>query len=233
MPNRLLLTRSVTTYNRLLAAYPLLTKSATGAVLSALGELISQSCSSSASTQVKRQTPAETPAETPSEASVMNRIRAALATPQYSKLLLMFLYGALVNAPINHFSYKWINRFTNTKVIARWRRLAQLCGSWVLVTPVQVFLLLVTLTLVNMGQAGGQKLARCLPHLKENLRARYVKMLSSSLVSSTVFVSFAQQLIPPEKWSVFFSFAYAALGTGQNMYLKKHSSAEKKGDASD
>ncbi|CAR22150.1 KLTH0C08404p [Lachancea thermotolerans CBS 6340] len=196
-------------YNVLLTKYPLLTKMVTGAVLSALSELVSQFTTAS-KTQDKDE----------KQLSILQKLASALQKPRYRKLLSMFLYGGLVNAPINHFCYGWITRFTSRNVAPKWKRMAQLCGSWFIVSPVQVFFLVIALTLVNLDQ-GASKLSQKLDAVKSSLRSKYGPMLSSSVISATAFVSIAQQFIAPEKWSVFFSFAYAALNTGQNIYLKR------------
>ncbi|CUS21617.1 LAQU0S03e06722g1_1 [Lachancea quebecensis] len=201
----------VTRYNVLLTRYPLLTKMATGAVLSAVSELVSQLTTTSKAKDSNEK-----------RLSMSQKLAHALQKPSYRKLLSMFLYGGLVNAPINHFCYGWITRFTSQNVTPKWKRMAQLCGSWFIVSPIQVFFLVIALTLVNLDQEA-YKLSQKLNAVKTSLRSRYGPMFSSSVVSATAFVSIAQQFITPEKWSVFFSFAYAALNTGQNIYLKRGS----------
>ncbi|CEP61222.1 uncharacterized protein LALA0_S02e09494g [Lachancea lanzarotensis] len=203
----------VLVYNSLLARRPLLTKIATGAILSALSELISQLTTTSAQKTDENLK------------GGFHKIRSLLQRPKYQKLLLMLLYGGVVNAPINHFFYQWLTLFTNKRIAPKWRRLAQLCGSWCVISPIQVFGLITALTLVNLGP--GEKdgpASKKLKAVQDSLQTRYGTMLTSSILSSTVFVSVAQQFIAPEKWSVFFSFAYAALNTGQNIYMKLSSS---------
>lgn len=175
-------------YNSLLQKYPLLTKSFTGAILSAIGELISQWLTVRGPEKLKK----------------LKLIKVAC----------MLLYGATVNAPINHYGYKWIQDYTIKKVDVKWRKIAQLGASWFIVSPVQVFGLLMVLTTINSEKR------ITMGKIQNAIKNRYVPMLSSSLVSSTVLISVAQRYISPEKWSVFFSFAYACLGVGQNVYLK-------------
>ncbi|SCU80469.1 LADA_0B07646g1_1 [Lachancea dasiensis] len=203
------------TYNVLLQRRPLLTKIATGAVLSALSELISQFTTPSV------QTLGENDDGRPK--SSLQKVKSLLQKPKYCKLLVMLLYGGLVNAPINHYFYGWITQFTNRSVAPRWKRLAQLCGSWFVVSPIQVLGLITALTLVNSPE---QQMSHKLTAVAASLRARYGPMLTSSVISSTAFVSIAQQYISPEKWSVFFSLAYAVLNTGQNIYMKISSEPE-------
>ncbi|SCU93912.1 LAME_0F05424g1_1 [Lachancea meyersii CBS 8951] len=200
-------TNPVLAYNSLLARRPLLTKMVTGAVLSALSELISQ-C-----TTLNTQTTSEKPK------SGLYRLKQLLLMPKYRKMVFMLLYGGLVNAPINHYFYRWLTLLTSQKVGPKWRRLAQLCGSWFVISPIQVFGLITALTLVNLDTSK-EHISQKIKAVWASLKSRYGPMLTSSIVSSTVFVSVAQQYISTEKWSVFFSFAYAMLNTGQNIYMK-------------
>lgn len=181
-------------YNYLLKKRPLLTKIVTGAVLNAASELISQ-----LTTQSKEDNEGQK-----RSSGSLEKLKQLIQKPRYFKLIAMLLYGGLVNAPISHFCYKWITYFTDRRVAAKWKRLAQLCGSWFVVSPIQVFFLITALTLVNLD-AKSAKLSQGLQAVKANLRSKYAPMLSSSIVSSTAFVSIAQQYIAPEKWSVFLS----------------------------
>ncbi|SCW01612.1 LAFE_0E03488g1_1 [Lachancea fermentati] len=193
-------------YNEQLQKNPLLVKAITGAVLSATGELISQSTAAASSQRDEKLS------------TLKEKLKYITSVPKYKKIFMMLLYGGLINAPISHYLYKWITVVTNKHVVAKWRRLAQLCGSWLVVSPIQVFFLVIALTIVNIEQR--LSVNKCMTSIKESLKNKYTPMLTSSIVSSTVFVSLAQQLITPEKWSVFLSFAYAGLNTAQNIYMK-------------
>lgn len=193
-------------YNKALTQHPLLTKALTGAILSSLGELVSQLSTGLVSREGQ---------------TTLKRLKAVLkiVARQPSKILLMFCYGGLINAPINHYLYGWITQVTNGKIVnVTLRKLLQLLASLLIVSPIQVGFLVSSLTVVN--QNVGWALAKYPPMIKENLRAKYLKILSSSWVTSTILVSIAQKYVAPAKWSVFFSFAYAILATGQNIYLK-------------
>lgn len=193
-------------YNRALAQKPLLTKVLTGALLSSLGELISQLTTGIVSHKHQE---------------ILKKLRyvGRIITRNPSKILLMFCYGGFINAPINHYLYGWITQVTNSRIVGtKLRKFVQLAASLAIVSPIQVGCLVSSLTVVN--QNVGWALTKYPPLIRENLRAKYFKILSSSLVTSTILVSIAQKYIAPAKWSVFFSFAYAVLGTGQNIYLK-------------
>ncbi|GAV52234.1 hypothetical protein ZYGR_0AG02250 [Zygosaccharomyces rouxii] len=199
-------------YNRALAQKPLLTKVLTGALLSSLGELTSQLTTGFISK--KKQ-------------GIFKKLWyvGKIVARNPSKILLMFCYGGFINAPINHYLYGWITQITNGKIVStKLRKLVQLIASLAIVSPIQVGCLISALTVVN--QNVGWALSKYPPMIRENLKAKYFKILSSSLVTSTVLVSIAQRYISPAKWSVFFSFAYAILGTGQNIYLKIASTAK-------
>lgn len=199
-------------YNRALTQKPLLTKILTGALLSSIGELSSQLTTGFIS---KRQE------------GLLKKLSyvGEIIARNPSKILLMFCYGGFINAPINHYLYGWITQITRGNIVnTKLRKIVQLIASLTIVSPVQVGCLISALTVVN--QNVGWALSKYPSMIRENLKAKYFKILSSSLVTSTVLVSIAQRYIPPAKWSVFFSFAYAILGTGQNTYLKIASTIE-------
>lgn len=201
------------TYNRLLLKHPLLVKSLTGASLSSLGELISQW------TTIVAQGNGKKDEESDGQKSALQTLKRLISEPNLLKILIMFCYGGLINAPINHFMYRYITKFTNLHIRSpKTRNFAQLAAAMSVVSPIQVLFLIGTLTVVN-NQVGAS-LIKIWPQIKRNIRERYTKILTSSCLTSTFLVSFAQRFIEPEKWSVFFSFAYAILGTGQNIYLK-------------
>lgn len=200
----------ISIYNGLLAKHPLLVKSITGALLSSLGELISQWTAilygslQSEGTEKYR--------------SWKVICAQLIREPKILKVLVMFCYGGLINAPINHFMYRRITAITGRYFeSARTRSLVQLLAALAVVSPIQVLFLVAILT-INTHFDGDVN--RLWIHIKRSVKSKYVKVLTSSCVSTTVLVSLAQRYIEPEKWSVFFSFAYAILGTGQNIYLK-------------
>ncbi|CAR26255.1 ZYRO0B05434p [Zygosaccharomyces rouxii] len=199
-------------YNRALAQKPLLTKVLTGAILASLGELTSQLTTGFISKK---------------QQGILKKLSyvGKIIARNPSKILLMFCYGGFINAPINHYLYGWITQITNGKIVStKLRKLVQLIASLAIVSPIQVGCLVSALTVVN--QNVGWALSKYPSMIRENLKAKYFKILSSSLVTSTILVSIAQRYISPAKWSVFFNFAYAILGTGQNIYLKIASTAK-------
>lgn len=203
----------VKTYNRLLLRHPLLVKSITGASLSSLGELISQWAA------IVIQKDESKDEKQHQRKSLLHTLKRLICEPKLLKIFIMFCYGGLINAPINHFMYRYITQITNAHIRSpKARQLTQLLAALSIVSPTQVFFLISTLTVVNTRLQGN--ILTIWPHIQRNLKAQYAKILTSSCLTSTFLVSFAQKFIEPEKWSVFFSFAYAVLGTGQNIYLK-------------
>lgn len=101
---------------------------------------------------------------------------------------------------------------------ARIKKTVQLLASLSMVAPLQVLFLVSTLTLLNSKV--NNDIPAMLRAIKQGLKSKYLKILTSSWVSTSVLVSIAQNFIEPEKWSIFFSFAYAFLGTAQNIFLK-------------
>lgn len=204
----------IRTYQQLLLKHPLLVKSITGASLSSLGELISQWTAIVVQKDEKSDEKLAGHRE-----SRLYTLKRLICEPKLLKIFIMFCYGGLINAPINHFTYRYITQLTNAHIRSpRVRKLAQLLAALSVVSPIQVLFLISTLTVVNSRLDAG--VLSVWHHIRRNVRARYSKILTSSCLTSTILVSFAQKFIEPEKWSVFFSFAYAVLGTGQNIYLK-------------
>ncbi|SSD61214.1 uncharacterized protein SCODWIG_02975 [Saccharomycodes ludwigii] len=206
-----------TKYNILLKKRPLLVKILTGSVLSSLNELISTTLTSSKGNKTNLQV-------------------------LYKKIILMMFYGGLINSPINHYGYKLLVSFTkNLKVKNSIRNLIQLCCSLTVITPIQVLLLIVTLTIVNLPILNANSalvsiklfindFKKILGLLQKNIKSKFPKVYLSSLISSTLFVSFAQHYLQPENWSIFFSFAYTALNTSQNIYIKLKQKEEKESE---
>lgn len=189
-------------------------KSLTGAVLSSMGELISQCTVSVAASTGNHEEDAEK-----ASLHAPNKIRKILADLKLSKVFFMFCYGGLINAPINHYMYGWITNATNKRMMsARIKKTVQLLASLSMVAPLQVLFLVSTLTLLNSKV--NNDIPAMLRAIKQGLKSKYLKILTSSWVSTSVLVSIAQNFIEPEKWSIFFSFAYAFLGTAQNIFLK-------------
>lgn len=199
-------------YDKALTQNPLPTKILTGALLSSLGELTSQITAGFISKK---------------QQGILKKLAyvGKIIARNPSKILLMFCYGGFINAPINHYLYGWITQITNGRIVSnKLRKFVQLIASLAIVSPIQVGCLISALTVVN--QNVGWALTKYPSMIRNNLKAKYFKVLSSSLVSSTILISIAQRFISPAKWSVFFSFAYALLGTGQNIYLKIASTAK-------
>lgn len=211
-------------YNRMLYQYPLLTKSATGATLSALGEIVSQWATIITTRRKVDKENTEGDSAKGMKTTIGSSLKCLICDSNFSKVFIMFCFGGLINAPINHFMYKWITKYTEKRFISlRVKQLVQLLASLSIVSPIQVFFLVSILTIVNSDVKG--RLTKYFPFIKQNLKTKYFKILTSSWISSSLLVSFAQRFIEPEKWSVFFSFAYAILGTGQNIYLKMMAAA--------
>lgn len=208
-------------YNRMLHQNPILTKSVTGATLSAIGEIVSQWATIVTTSKKVDEENTDGDNEKRTKTSISYSL---ICHTNFSKVFIMFCYGGLINAPINHFMYGWITKYTQKRFISlRVKQLVQLLASLVIVSPIQVFFLVSILTIVNSDVKG--RLTKYFPFIKQNLKSKYFKILTSSWISSSFLVSFAQRFIEPEKWSVFFSFAYAILGTGQNIYLKMMAAA--------
>lgn len=197
-----------------LAKYPLLTKLATLGVFAALNEMIALGVSG----DVKK-----------TEFNLLGaklRIRHVLSP----RILQMVFYGACIATPISHNLYSVLNKFFTGKLTPR-MKLLQLLTSLCTVTPCLSAVYVAWLSFLNGYKSQGaglfgeiQRLFRVLASgVKNNFPTVYKTSLGTTVVAMTV----AQNFLPPELWVVFFSLVYFVVGTIQNTRIKMRARRER------
>lgn len=204
-------------YAHYLSTHPLLTKSATGAVLATLNETIAALLSRDL---------------TPSTLSLFGK-SVEVASPINYKVPLLALFAFFVQAPFAHYSYAWLNSvsFFRQKPLSLAKKMLQMCILLLTITPVVCALNAAFLSWANnkelvsevvSGRAlkSKEKVLILLKTLKENGSKIFPLFLKSSWISSPLILFFAQNYLDTNSWVVFFNFAYFLLGTFQNTLLK-------------
>lgn len=187
-----------------LQKYPLLTKSATAAVLAALNEMIA----SGVSGDIKK-TRIQLFGNT-------REIRHVLSP----KIVSMVVYGALIVTPISHTLYKILNRIFLGK-LSPLMKLAQLATSLCTISPILSAVYVSWLSIIN-GYTGTSKVSpKCLAQMvKTGLKNNFFAVYKTSLLTLVVAMTIAQNFLPPQLWVVFFSLVYFVVGTVQNTRFK-------------
>jgi len=175
-------------YLQCLSKYPLLTKSVTTALLAVLNEQIASFVSKDLQYYHK-------------------------LIPLNNKILLMALYGGLINAPIAHYGYQILNRVI--KPVSAKKKLLQLLVQLVTIAPLLASVMISYITLINNLQAKDKMLK-----IKNSLRSNLLKVLKTSWLLNIGNLTIAQNFIKPELWVIFFNFNFFVMGTYQNTMLK-------------
>lgn len=199
---------------------PLLTKSCTTASLVALNEIISTILAG----DMRKLT------------VFTGSSKVSVKHPFSRKVLLMALYGCLINAPLSHYGYNVLNKVFKAP-LGPTKRLAQILVSLMTMTPLMSTLMVSYVSLVNSQKLSLEKVyanyrATGLASLKKSFAAaseqvsaalhnNLIKVVKSSLVTSPVAMAVAQNYVPPQLWVVFFNFIYFVLGTYQNTMVKR------------
>lgn len=196
-----------------LAKYPLLTKLATLGVLAALNEMIALGVSG----DVKK-----------TEFDFLGaklKIRHVLSP----RILQMVFYGACVATPISHNLYGVLNKFFKGKLSPR-MKLVQLITSLCTVTPCLSAAYVAWLSFLNGYKsqgAGFGEIKRLVKVVAMGLRKNFPGVYKTSLGTTLVAMTVAQNFLPPELWVVFFSVVYFVVGTIQNTRIKIRTKKEK------
>lgn len=200
-------------YLRYLAKYPLLTKLATTGVLAALNELIASAISG----DVKK-----------TEISILGakvKVKHVLS----ARILQMVFYGACIATPISHNMYGVLNKFFKGKLSPK-MKLVQLITSLCTVTPCLSAVYVAWLSFLNgyksQGAGFGQELKRFFLVISTGLKRSFLPIYKTSLGTTVVAMTIAQNFLPPELWVVFFSCVYFVVGTIQNTRFKLRAKRE-------
>lgn len=147
---------------------------------------------------------------------------------------LMGLFALLINAPLTHYGYKWIQQLVPLPLTPR-KRVLQIMLSTGIITPVFCACFVSWIGLINnlksfKDQWGIENLSVLLKVKKltklllstitSSLKANFVRVCSTSVITSPLFMVFAQKFVLPEAWTVFFAFCYFIVGTYNNTRVK-------------
>lgn len=167
-----------------------------------------------------------------------------------SKVPLMGVFAGLINAPLTHYGYKLIQKLVPSPLTPR-KKLLQILLSTGVLTPIFCACFVSWIGLINnlkvlMDQLKDKnanlkvKINRFLglvgKIIKNSLVNNFIKVSSTSVITSPIFMLLAQKFVTPEAWSVFFAFCYFVVGTYNNTKVKlnqKKARDEKKAGESD
>lgn len=157
-----------------------------------------------------------------------------------TKVPLMGLFALLVNAPLTHYGYRLIQKLVPSPLTPR-KKIYQILLSIGIITPIATASFVSWIGLINNLNAfkkelkngtNFKKLVRLFLNIvRTSLKASFIKVFSTSAITSPIFMLLAQKFIIPEAWAVFFAFCYFIVGTYNNTkvkLLKKRLENEKK-----
>lgn len=204
-----------TQYLLYLSKYPLLTKSITAGTLAGLNEIL-------ASILAKDYKYSQV---------ASYKIKHVLSP----KIFTMMIYGALIVTPISHQMYGILNRVFKGPLSSR-MKIAQVLTSLTTITPTLAAVFVSWLSLINNYKPPKdkfdikQELCNVMSIIKKGLKANYLPILKTSVITSCCTLIIAQKFLKPELWVIFFNLVYFILGTIQNTKVKKAQKVIKKDD---
>lgn len=151
-----------------------------------------------------------------------------------TRVPLMGLFALLINAPLTHYGYKIIQRLIPSPLTPR-KKFLQICLSTGILTPIFCACFVSWIGFINNLSAIKNKfqndsnsfLIRLKNSLKfistiiiSSLKSNFVKVASTSIITSPIFMILAQKFVIPEAWTVFFAFCYFIVGTYNNTKVK-------------
>jgi len=187
-------------YQARLASHPLQTKMVTSGVLSFLQEVLATRLARGSQKRTQ-----DNSARTPSQPLVS------------SKAYKMAIYGAFISAPMGHFLVGILQKSFAGKT-SKLARFGQVLASNVFVAPIQAFVFLVSMCVIN-GLRDPQTIL-------QSVKARFFPVLKITWVTSPLAILVAQTFIPPELWVPWFNLVSFSVGTYLNTRLKKLASAK-------
>jgi hypothetical protein len=150
-----------------------------------------------------------------------------------SRVPLMGVFALLINTPLTHYGYKIIQKLVPSPLTPR-KKLLQIILSTGVVTPIFCACFVSWIGLINnmkklkLEIKNGSKLNEKLSNLiklflsviKTSLKSSFLKVCSTSVITSPIFMLLAQKFVIPEAWTVFFAFCYFIVGTYNNTKVK-------------
>ncbi|KAH3678309.1 hypothetical protein WICMUC_001590 [Wickerhamomyces mucosus] len=195
-------------YLNLLTKYPLLTKALTASILAVVNELIATIISKDFKSFKCKLT------------------NSLIKHPISIKLPLLALFAALIQTPISHYYYNFINKLSKQPLSNR-GRLLQLITTLLTLSPIQCTLAVSFISLLNLKPSPSirslifkDEISRLKSTIVKALQDKLPSVLKSSWITTPIVLSICQNYLKPEYWVVFNNLIFFILGTGQNTYLK-------------
>ncbi|KAI9513035.1 hypothetical protein F5148DRAFT_972365 [Russula earlei] len=124
----------------------------------------------------------------------------------------MALYGFLVSAPLSHVLVGQLQKAFAGRT-GRAAKLGQVVASNVIVSPIQTFFYLASLSVIGGAKSWNE--------VQRTVKAGFLPVLKVMWVSSPLSIAFAQNFLSPELWVPFFNLVSFVLGTYFNTKMKR------------
>lgn len=147
------------------------------------------------------------------------------------KVPLMGIFACLINTPITHFGYNLIHKIIPAPLTPK-KKFLQILLSTGIITPIFCASFVCWIAFINnlsrFKNVEGKNILKKLQNYSriltsisiKALKASFLKVFSTSAITSPIFMSFAQRFVAPEAWAVFFAFCYFIVGTYNNTKVK-------------
>lgn len=148
---------------------------------------------------------------------------------------LMGLFAFLINAPLTHYGYQLIQKLVPSPLTPR-KKILQIVLSTGVITPIFCACFVSWIGLINnlskikenFQNDNAKLLLKKLQNsfkfivsiITSSLKSSYVRVASTSVITSPIFMLLAQKFVIPEGWAVFFAFCYFIVGTYNNTKVK-------------
>ena len=146
-------------------------------------------------------------------------------SPFTTRVPLMGLFAGVINAPLSHYGYMLIQKLVPAPLNKR-KRILQILLSTGVITPIFCACFVVWVGLINnvkqlkTCKSGQELVARMRSVITSALVNNYVRVSTTSVLTSPLFMLAAQKWIRQDAWAVFFALCYFVLGTYNNTKVK-------------
>jgi len=190
-----------------LSQHPLRTKALTTGTLCFLQEVLGSHLAS---------VPARRPAK---DAPLYSHVLARAKVD--ARAVKMALYGFIVSAPLSHVLVGELQKAFAGRT-GRAAKLGQVLASNLIVSPIQTFFYLASLSVIGGAKSWGE--------VKKTVKGGFFPVIRVMWVSSPLSIAFAQNFLSPELWVPFFNLVSFVLGTYFNTKMKRLRKSAKKDD---
>lgn len=166
-----------------------------------------------------------------------------------SRVPLMGVFAGLINAPFTHYGYQLIQKLVPAPLTTR-KKILQILLSTGIITPIfcAFFVSWIGIInnlklLLNQLKSNSQNTTLKLKLInffkligkivKNSLFTNFIRVSSTSVITSPIFMLLAQKFVIPEAWSVFFAFCYFIVGTYNNTKVKLNQKRAKEEEKSE